>query len=259
MAYSYRKAGSSIFWDQNEIYMTVRSWDAKIFFVCMQASLSIFFTINQRSPSMRNIRTFIFRREGSTPLMIAFLSGLVALLVRDLLHWRINALTSFLPQLAQGRPAWVQEGHGNIQLPLVNRRPPDSWVHFPANLRPPLEQLWLHADFPEIGHKTASSIEGFERMATALLTLIPPSKVRTLPSILWWSERPPLKRLKPFRDRTRGPRTFLGTLLPYGTWKIKRALPGLGLLSSLTQDIFILAKSKTASKEKCGVNILPLP
>lgn len=69
-----------------------------------KASLSIFFTINQRSPSMIKIRTFIFRRKGSTPLLIAFLSGLVALVVRDLLHWRINALTSSLPQLAQGRP-----------------------------------------------------------------------------------------------------------------------------------------------------------
>jgi hypothetical protein len=35
--------------------------------------------------------------------LIAFLAGLVALVVRDLLHWRINALTSSLPQLAQGK------------------------------------------------------------------------------------------------------------------------------------------------------------
>lgn len=48
---------------------------SKILFVCMQASLSIFFTINQRSPSMINLRTFFFRREGSTQLLIAFLSG----------------------------------------------------------------------------------------------------------------------------------------------------------------------------------------
>lgn len=27
------------------------------------------------------------------------------------------------------------KNYKEIQLPLVNRRPPDSWVHFPANLR----------------------------------------------------------------------------------------------------------------------------
>lgn len=78
MAYSYRKAGSSILLYTLYISMTdcqIVRRSSKILFVCMQASLSIFFTINQRSPSMINIHTFIFRREGSTPLLLAFLSG----------------------------------------------------------------------------------------------------------------------------------------------------------------------------------------
>lgn len=82
-------------------WLTVRSWDdhpRSCLCACKQAWAS-------SSPSTSALHLweifvpfFIFRREGSTPLLLAFLSGLV---VRDLLHWRVNALTSFLPQLAQ--------------------------------------------------------------------------------------------------------------------------------------------------------------
>lgn len=48
---------------------------SKILFVCMQTSLSIFFTINQRSPSMRNFRTFLYlpkRGKYSTSSCLSF-------------------------------------------------------------------------------------------------------------------------------------------------------------------------------------------
>lgn len=53
-------------------------------------------------------------------VLIAFLSGLVALVVRDLLHWRINALTGSLPQLAQGRPREMATRPGHFCLSEFN-------------------------------------------------------------------------------------------------------------------------------------------
>lgn len=64
-------------------------------------------------------------------VLIAFLSGLV---VRDLLHWRINALTSSLPQLAQGRPREMATRPGHFCLSESNFLG-SKWLFKPSYLK----------------------------------------------------------------------------------------------------------------------------
>lgn len=112
------------------------------YLVCVHAlhsSLSIFFTINQRSPSMRNMSTFLY-----LPKRGFFFSPSV-LVVRDLLHWRRNALTSFQPQLAQGRPR-------QLDLALLDHR---HWTNRKGD-RMSLDELELHPNptLSDMGHLT---------------------------------------------------------------------------------------------------------
>ena len=58
----------------------------------------------------------LFKSAQKSPFCFDFLSGLVALVVRDLLHWRINAL----PQLAQGRPREMATRPGHFCLSESN-------------------------------------------------------------------------------------------------------------------------------------------
>lgn len=60
--------------------------------------------------------------------------GLFELVVRDLLHWRINALTSSLPQLAQGRPREMATRPGHFCLSESNFLG-SKWLFKPSYLK----------------------------------------------------------------------------------------------------------------------------